>query len=521
LDQQDTTSSSSSISATTTAQTANHRRNLQKTADTTTTTTTANIFELEQDHHHDADGIIKQQQQQQQLTHEKPQQEPKEEQEEELLTTQQKVVESKQQEPTTKQEQLAPQQQQQKQQKEKKQPKQRYRRVVIEGSTRALFFCPTCKAALQAEQDAIWKAIQAKYHSNINNNINNSKEQVAGVTLVRAKQDLINALFVRIPILSTTQNIVRNLQQQQPQQKQYIQLQSMLDLENNDHAMDEKVDDDTQVVDLWLQSLPGVVRVSPSEDYQAMNMNHNLGDMDNSIKEGEEVQDIMAQGYDSEALYPTIYEVADYLGSRTVSESSLNCLTGQGIRVAILDTGVDYTHSVFGGSGTAQAYQQAYGAARNASENTERQSYFPTSHVVAGIDYVGDGEELISISDLHPDADPIDSPTGHGTKVASAVIATAPNVELIAIKVCSNIGACPDYSMVDGLEYAIRQGAHIANCTYIPYTFVYKLAACCCSCARARCWAPDLYVYSSFLFLLRFAFCFLSLSLCLLLYPLL
>jgi subtilisin family serine protease len=200
-----------------------------------------------------------------------------------------------------------------------------------------------------------------------------------------------------------------------------------------------------------------------------MNMNNNMEIKQQGGDEEEEPQfedDITKQDYDREALYPTMYQVADYLGSKMVSESSLNCLTGRGIRVAVLDTGVDYTHSVFGGRGTAMAYQQAYGAARNASENTERQAYFPTLRVVAGIDYVGDGEELLTISDLHPDADPIDSPTGHGTKVASAIVATAPNVELIAIKVCSNIGSCPDFSMVDGLEYAIRQGAQIANCTF-------------------------------------------------------
>src|SRR5690625_4845485 len=35
--------------------------------------------------------------------------------------------------------------------------------------------------------------------------------------------------------------------------------------------------------------------------------------------------------------------------------------TGEGIRMGIIDTGVDYTHAAFGGPGTEEAYQEAYG----------------------------------------------------------------------------------------------------------------------------------------------------------------
>ena len=36
--------------------------------------------------------------------------------------------------------------------------------------------------------------------------------------------------------------------------------------------------------------------------------------------------------------------------------------TGEGIKVAIIDTGIDYTHANFGGPGTVEAYQAANAA---------------------------------------------------------------------------------------------------------------------------------------------------------------
>ncbi len=50
-------------------------------------------------------------------------------------------------------------------------------------------------------------------------------------------------------------------------------------------------------------------------------------------------------------------ETVPYIGAKAVQDAGFN---GAGVRVAVLDTGIDYTHKVFGGPGTAAAYQAAY-----------------------------------------------------------------------------------------------------------------------------------------------------------------
>ena len=63
-------------------------------------------------------------------------------------------------------------------------------------------------------------------------------------------------------------------------------------------------------------------------------------------------------------------------------------LVGQGMRVGIIDTGIDYTHSNFGGPGTAAAY--------DAIDSTVADpSYFPTAKVVGGYDFAGDDYDAV------------------------------------------------------------------------------------------------------------------------------
>ena len=51
-------------------------------------------------------------------------------------------------------------------------------------------------------------------------------------------------------------------------------------------------------------------------------------------------------------------ETVPYIGAAAVQAGGN---TGAGIRVAVLDSGIDYTHVAFGGAGTLPAYQAAYG----------------------------------------------------------------------------------------------------------------------------------------------------------------
>ncbi len=80
-------------------------------------------------------------------------------------------------------------------------------------------------------------------------------------------------------------------------------------------------------------------------------------------------------------------ETVPYVGGALVQASGV---TGKGVRVAVLDSGIDYTHRNLGGAGTAAAYAAAYGAGPGDALQTTRDGLFPTAKVVDGFDFVGE-----------------------------------------------------------------------------------------------------------------------------------
>ena len=162
--------------------------------------------------------------------------------------------------------------------------------------------------------------------------------------------------------------------------------------------------------------------------------------------------------------------------------------TGAGVKVAIIDTGIDYGHADFGGSGLVADYEA------NDPTTTLDGYAFPTAKVVAGYDFVGDaydaggtGAALVPV----PDTDPMDC-GGHGSHVAgttagfgvnsngttytgaytqAAVNAanlrihpgSAPNALLMAYKVFGCEGSVDSSVIVAAIDRAVIDGASVIN----------------------------------------------------------
>ncbi len=127
-----------------------------------------------------------------------------------------------------------------------------------------------------------------------------------------------------------------------------------------------------------------------------------------------------------------VADSADYIGATAVIEAGV--ASGKGQRVAVLDTGVDYTHAALGGSGEVADYQAAV-AAQSEMPN------WPQGKVVGGYDFMND------------DPNPIDVSTNHGTHVSHSVVGVAPDVELYVYSVCNS--GCPGLAQLYALEAAM------------------------------------------------------------------
>ena len=87
---------------------------------------------------------------------------------------------------------------------------------------------------------------------------------------------------------------------------------------------------------------------------------------------------------------------------------------GDGVRVGIIDDGIDYTHADFGGPGTREAYDSV--------DRDAPTPLFPNAKVVGGTDLVGDDYDAGSDEAGTPKPDPNPIACGeHGTHVAGTV----------------------------------------------------------------------------------------------------
>ncbi|MFY8326948.1 S8 family serine peptidase [Pseudoalteromonas sp. ZZD1] len=133
---------------------------------------------------------------------------------------------------------------------------------------------------------------------------------------------------------------------------------------------------------------------------------------------------------------------ADYIQASPLVSSGT--YTGSTQTVAVLDTGIDYTHSIFGGEGTVEAYEAAQADPESVT--------WPQGQVMGGYDFMRDDADPIEHDPevVIPD---VDEPTSHGTSVSHSVTGIAPEVELYVYSVCG--GGCPSAAQASALEAAM------------------------------------------------------------------
>jgi minor extracellular serine protease Vpr len=159
-------------------------------------------------------------------------------------------------------------------------------------------------------------------------------------------------------------------------------------------------------------------------------------------------------------------QTVPYIGAAAVQASGF---TGKGIKVSVMDSGVDFTHAAFGGPGTVEFYRECYGVSpfeagwsldepHNSAPVGECAKYFgpKASKVVGGYDFVG---ELWPSGPLLPNPNPIGFES-HGTNVADIIggkNGVAPGASIYAVKVCSAVSSsCSGIALIQGMEFSVN-----------------------------------------------------------------
>jgi minor extracellular serine protease Vpr len=158
------------------------------------------------------------------------------------------------------------------------------------------------------------------------------------------------------------------------------------------------------------------------------------------------------------SLAPDMYTALAMTGANH-AQTQLG-LTGAGIKVAVMDTGIDIDHPAFGGDGVHRTDSEL----------------FPSARIPLGYDFVGDAFDANpSNPTYNPIATPDDNPDdcgGHGTHVAGIVGANdatnglkgvAPGVTFGAYRVFGCNGSTTADIMIAAMERALADGMDVLN----------------------------------------------------------
>jgi minor extracellular serine protease Vpr len=180
-----------------------------------------------------------------------------------------------------------------------------------------------------------------------------------------------------------------------------------------------------------------------------------------------------------------------FIGAPAVWDG-LNGLHGEGVKIAVIDTGIDYTHANFNGPGTVAAYTEANARDTLPADPTMFGPNAP--RVKGGIDLVGDAYNAAAAAGSpalipHPDPNPLDC-NGHGSHVAGTAAGTgvdgtghtysgpynantvssnswvigpgvAPKADIYSVRVFGCTGSTD--VTVDAIEWAVANGMDVIN----------------------------------------------------------
>lgn len=165
---------------------------------------------------------------------------------------------------------------------------------------------------------------------------------------------------------------------------------------------------------------------------------------------------------------------------------------GDGIKVAIIDTGIDYTHANFGGPGSPAAFEAAKAAQRAGKPADPALFGADAPKVKGGFDFVGDDYDPTSPNPAnhvpHPGPNPLDC-NGHGSHVSGTAAGfgvtsagatytgpydsttyntsftigpgVAPRADLYAVRVFGCTG--PTNVVVDAIDWAVAHDMQVIN----------------------------------------------------------
>ena len=177
--------------------------------------------------------------------------------------------------------------------------------------------------------------------------------------------------------------------------------------------------------------------------------------------------------------------------------------SGNGIKIADLDTGIDYTHADFGGDGLSSTYQCALASDTadpstvSCDGHTMDEFYGPNApKIKGGTDLVGDAYNAAAAPNSpalipHPDNNPLDC-NSHGTHTAGTLAGfgvdgsghtyagsynantinntnfiippgMAPKASLYAVRVFGCSGSVDDAVLIDAMNWAFNNGMDVVN----------------------------------------------------------